>query len=113
MEEQTNSLEALFEKTTDYVETKIELLKLKAVDKAADVTSSVVSRFVIGVFTALIFLFVNIGLAFWVGDLLGKVYYGFFLLSGFYIVVAFILYSGRRAWLKKPLNDRLVRKMLN
>ena len=113
MEEQTNSLESLFTKTTDYLETKIELLKFKAVDKASDVTSSVISRLVIGLIVALVLLFINIGLAIWIGDLLGKMYYGFFLLGGFYLLVAIILYASRRAFIKRPLNDRLVRKMLN
>ena len=33
MQEQTNAIEDLFSKTTDYLETKVELLELKAISK--------------------------------------------------------------------------------
>jgi hypothetical protein len=44
---------------------------------------------------------------------LGRLYYGFFIVSGFYILVALLLYAFRSTWLKKPIQDKLVRKMLN
>ncbi len=113
MENQTNSLETLFEKTSDYLETRIELLKLQAVSTTSDVTSSLVSKFVIALIVSLVVLILNLGIAFWIGDLLGKTYYGFFLVSAFYILVAALFYFFRGKWIKGPFNDKLVRKMLN
>lgn len=113
MENQTNSLEALFEKTGDYLETRMELLKLQAVNTTSDVTSSIASRFAIALIVSLIVLILNIGIAIWVGDMLGKMHYGFFLVSGFYIILAALLYAFRSKWIKKPLNDMLIKKMLN
>jgi len=113
MENHTNSLETLFEKTGDYLETRIELLKLQAVNTTSDVTSSIVSKFAIALILALIVLILNTGIALWIGDILGKMYYGFFVVSGFYIMVVILLYAFRRSWIKKPLYNKLVKKMLN
>ena len=113
MENQTNSLEALFEKTGDYLETRIELLKLQAVNKSSYVTSSMASRFVIALIISLIVLILNMGVSMWIGDMLGKMYYGFFLVSGFYILLAILLYYFRGKWIKMPLYDMLIKKMLN
>jgi hypothetical protein len=113
MENHPNSLEALFEKTGDYVETRIELLKLQAVNTASDVTSSMAARFTIALIAGLIIFILNIGIAMWIGDALGKMYYGFFLVSGFYILLVVLLYAFRAKWIKKPLHDMLIKKMLN
>jgi hypothetical protein len=113
MESHTNSVEALFEKTGDYLETRIELLKLQAVNTTSEITSSVVSRLVIILLVGLITIILNAGIAIWLGDLLGKMYYGFFVVGGFYIIVALLLYSFRHTWIKRPVSDMLIKKMLN
>lgn len=113
MEAHTNSVEALFEKTTDYLETRIELTKLQTVHKITDVVSSLVSRLIIMIIIVLMVVVLNTGIAIWLGEILGKMYYGFFCLAGFYLLLVIVLAAGRRSWLKKPLSNKLVRKMLN
>ena len=113
MEDHNNSLKTLFEKTGDYLETRIELLKLQAVNRTSDVTSSIASRFTIAIIAILFVFTLNTAIAMWIGELLGKMYYGFFLVSGFYMLAAVLLYIFRDKWLKKPIHDKLVNKMLN
>jgi len=113
MENHNNSVEALFEKTGDYLETRMELLKLQAVNRTSDITSSIISKFILGLVISLIVLLLNTGIAIWIGEITGKIYYGFFIVSGFYIIVAIFMYAFRSKWIKKPVNDMLVNKMLN
>ncbi len=113
MENPVSSVEALFEKTTDYVETRIELVKLQAVSKITDVVSSLVSRLIIMIPIVLMVVVLNTGIAIWIGEMLGKMYYGFFCVAGFYLLLVIILAATRRSWLKKPVSNKLVRKMLN
>jgi hypothetical protein len=113
MESQTNSVEALFEKTGDYLETRMELLKLQTINTTSDITSSIVSRLVLVLIVSLIVLILNTGIAIWIGDMLGKMYYGFFIVAGFYIVVACFLFIFRHKWIKRPVSDMLIKKMLN
>ena len=108
-----NSLEALFEKTSEYVETRIQLAKLQAVNKLTDVASSIISRVVIALIIILMVVILNTGIAIWLGDILGKMYYGFFCVAGFYLLLIIILSATRSTWIKKPISDRLVKKMLN
>ncbi len=113
MEKETNSIESLLHKTGDFLETKIELLKLQAVDKVTGVTSSMASGMILVMIIFLMLFTLNIGIAVWIGDMLGEIYYGFFLVSGFYFLVAVVIYLFRSKWLKKPLRDVLIKKMLN
>ena len=105
-------LELLFEKAEAYSKTTLELLKLKAIDKSADVASSLVSRLTILLVVALFIVIVNIGVALWLGELLGKTYYGFFVIGGFYALIAVLLHVFRHPLLKTPVSDTIIMQML-
>ncbi|CAN5695144.1 hypothetical protein BH11BAC1_BH11BAC1_04890 [soil metagenome] len=112
MDNQATPIETLFEKTEGYVKTTLNLFRLRAIDKSADVVSTLVSKIaflIIGFFVAIM---LNIGLAMWIGELLGKSYYGFFVVSIFYAVVAIILYFSHSQLFKKPVKESIIIQML-
>ncbi len=113
MEEPTTVIESLFERTADYVETRMDLLKLKTVDKFSEAISSIVSGLALILFISFFVFLLNIGIALWIGDLLGKNYYGFLIVAGFYGLVGLIVYVFRRQWLKDPVSNLFIKKMLN
>ncbi|HMI06601.1 MAG TPA: hypothetical protein VK528_03570 [Flavobacterium sp.] len=111
MKDKVIIVEMLVEKIEQYAKTSVELYKLKAIDKTTDVFTSVISRIVIIAIIALFFLLVTLGLCFYLGDVLGRTYYGFFAVAGIYFVIGGILLIFRRAWLETPLNDFIVRQI--
>ena len=113
MEKHNDNIESLFWHAEDYLETKVELLKLKAIDKSSDVVSSIVARMVIALFIASFFLMLNIGVALLIGRGIGEVYYGFFIVAGFYLIGIAILYFLRNKWLKVPIGDLIIKSILN
>jgi len=113
MENDPVTVGSLFEKTGDYLETRLDLLKLRAIDKTSDVTSSLVSRIAIAIILFLAILIVNIGLSLWVGELVGKVYVGFFIVAAFYGLLALLIHVFRKAWIKDPITNILIKKLLN
>lgn len=105
-------MEPLFEKATALSKTSLTLFKLKAVKKTAEVSASLISR---SLFTLLITLFacmLNIAIALWLGDLLGKSYYGFLIVAGFYALAGIILLLIHPR-LKASLQNAIIRQMLN
>ena len=105
-------IELLFEKAEDYSKTTIELFKLNAIDKSADVVSSLVSRLAVFIAVALSVLIINIGFALWIGLLLGNSFYGFFIIGTFYAIVALLLHVFRHAWIKYPVSNSIITQML-
>lgn len=85
MEDSANLLETLLERVTEYGKTSIELVKLKTLDKTTDIVSSLVPVSVVILLIASFMLFLNLGLAFWLGEVLGKIFYGFFVVAAFYL----------------------------
>jgi pheromone shutdown protein TraB len=112
MEPQKNLIEPLMERVEAYGKTSLELLRLKTLAKTADVTSSLLSR---SLFILLVSLFVftlNIAVALWIGDLLGKNYYGFFIVAGFYALVSVILLIVHPS-IKKSVSNTIIKQLFN
>lgn len=113
MEKKPGTFGSLFENAGDYLETRLELLKLQAIDKTSDVTSSVVSGITLAIIMGFAFFLINIGIALWIGELLDKAYLGFFILAAFYLLAGFLVRSFKKAWIKDPITTMLIKKMLN
>lgn len=113
MDEPTGLIESLIEKGEQYGKTTFKLLKLKTLDKSADVASNIVSWLIVIVFAVLFFLIMNIGIALWFGELLGKSYYGFFIVSGFYAFLTILFVIFRKQLVKKPLNNSIITQVLD
>ena len=107
-----DSIKTLIDKSKDYLETKIELTKLKTIDKSADVLSTVVVMVSMIFFLSLFVLFVSIALALMIGKILGDIYYGFFIMGGFYAIILLMIYVKREKWIKTPIANGLINKML-
>jgi len=103
MEDKTKLIEELLERAGEYVKTSFELVKLKALDKTSDVVSSLVPNAVVFVFVVSFMLFINLGIAFWLGEILGKIFFGFFIVAAFYGIIAIVLRFFLHKWLKRHI----------
>jgi len=113
MEKKASSFESLFGRAGEYFETRLELLRLKSVDKSSDVVSSLISGLTILLIISFAIIIISIGLALWIGEQMGKSYYGFFIVGGFYVVMVLIGYLLRRRFLKGPVANLFINKVLN
>lgn len=113
MEDKMIFVEPLFERAEAYGKTSLELIKLKALNKITEVLSSGVSRGIVVIVISMFLVFSSIGLALWLGDLLGKSYYGFFCIAGFYGILGVVLYAFMHKWMKKCVSNSLVSQLLN
>ena len=113
MENQINNIESLFINASGYLETRMDLLKLKAADTSSDALSSLAMAMLLALVAFLIFMLLNIGAALLIGDTLGKLYYGFFIIAVFYFIAGIVLFLFREKWLKIPIKDSIINKMLN
>ena len=108
MENNATTIEMLFERAENYTKTTVELAKLHAVDKTADVMSSLISRLAVSIVFAMFAFLVNIGLSLWIGKLLGDDFYGFFLVGGFYAILAILIQVFQKQWIKYPVSNLLL-----
>jgi hypothetical protein len=112
MDNYETSVETLFEKAEDCGKTTIELLKLKAIDKSADIASSFAMQLAFFMVVVMFIVIINIGLALWIGEFLGKSYYGFFVIAGCYALFAVLLRSYLYQWVKVPVSNFIIYTLL-
>lgn len=109
--EQEGVIDALFERTKDYVETRADLYRLRAIKKTAEVGSSIISKVILTVVFSSFFLMFNVGLSLWLGYLMNRLYLGFFAVAGFYLLVGIIVYANRQKILRSPIADSIIKKI--
>ncbi len=112
MNDNTNIFESLLESAVDYSKTGYELVKLKTLDKTANVLSSLISHYATLILFATFLLFISVGLAYWLGEILGKIYFGFFVVALFYAVAGTVLHFIWHTKLKRIIGDYLIKKIL-
>jgi len=113
MENTLNRMESLFEKAEDFGKTSFELYKLKTISKTAEVVSTFVSRGAVVIVLSMFLVFASIGLAFWLGDLLGKTYLGFFCVATFYIVLGGVLFYLLHQFIKRQISNSIISAVFN
>jgi hypothetical protein len=113
MDSAKDNFEALFERVENYAKTKIEITKLKAIDSAINVTASLIAKMGVVMVLSLFFLVFNIGIAIYLGEILGKLYFGFFIIAGFYLILGVVFHFYLHKWIKKPLADIIVKQIFN
>lgn len=92
METNAESIELLLARAEEFSRTNLELLKLKSIDKTADVASTLFSRLLLILAICLFSLTLTIAISFWLGELLGKNFYGFFIVAGIYGIIGLALF---------------------
>lgn len=110
--ESSINIDGLFEKTGDYLENRVELLKLQAVNSSSELVSSISSKLILAIIAIFFLVLLNIGLSILIGEALGRIFYGFFIMSAFYLLVGLIFYAFRDKWLKEPIGNYVVRHLL-
>jgi fatty acid desaturase len=112
MEDNTKFLESLLERASEYGKTSLELIKLKTLDKTTDIVSSLVPQSIVIILIASFMLFLNLGIALWLGDILGKTFYGFFVVAAFYILAGIVFHFFMHKWTKKLVGNYIIKHIL-
>ncbi|GEM_PF-289754 len=96
-----------------YYELKWEYFKLDIIESLAILYTRVFSILLWWIILPIFLLFVFIGLALYLGTLWGKIYLGFFAVSGIVLLLGIILFFLRKPLLANPLVNTFVSAMFN
>lgn len=111
MQSTINHLESIISKAGEVAETKVELWKLRAAGKVSETVSSMISKIAIVILLAIAVIILSLGAAYWLGSSLGNVYYGFFIVGGFYALAGLLVYVFRDQLIKGPVSSMIIDKI--
>jgi hypothetical protein len=113
MENNSTSLDALVERLETYGKTSYELVRLRAVKKTAEVISMVFPRLALSAILLLFGFCATIGLALWLGDILGRPWIGFVSIALLYACAAIVLHHFLREPMRKRISRIVITQLLN
>jgi len=112
MEDNLKIIKSLMGSAVEYIKTSFELIKLKALDNTSNVVSSFIPPFIVIVVFSSFMLFVSIGLALWLGEILGKIYFGFFAVAAFYGFIGIFIRVFMYKCFKKIARNYIIKQVL-
>lgn len=112
MDNQYDILEPLKETTEQYIKATIELSKLKILETITNAITSLVAKIAVVLIFSMFLLIISTGIAFMLGDYVGKTYYGFFIVAGFYLMAGAIFHYFLHNWIKEPVSNLIINKAL-
>ncbi len=113
MKETERLIDNLAAKAESYGYSTIELAKLKSIKSAAKATGVVGTKLVLGTGIVLFLLISSMGASFWLGELLESTYLGFLGVAGCYLVIMLILYLFRKWLIKRPIENTVIKELLD
>ncbi len=113
MSNKPTSVEELFDKLKDYGNIRLELLKFRIIHKVSGTLADLLVTIILLLIASLVLFCFTIGFALLLGSWLGKLYFGFLIMAGVYIIIGLIFYSGRNKFVKTSVGDKIVRELLD
>jgi len=103
------SIDNIRKEIQEYVEVKLDLLKLHTAEHLSRLLSNVVTLVIVGYMLFLILLFISFAAGFFIGSLLHSNEAGFLCVAGFYFLflIAFLIF--RKRIVEKPVIKAVVR----
>jgi hypothetical protein len=111
MEEEKKSGEKILDLAGDMVENYRNLITIKVVEHSSLAGASSILGILLMVVAVFILLFGGIGCAWWVGEALGNMKVGFFIVGGVYALVFLILILISKKMLLPSLRNMIIKKI--
>ena len=95
----------------DYIDERLLLLKLQTAEKTAQMVSFIFVSFLIAIFACIILFLLTIIAAHYLVEITGSWYYGYGIITVFYLFILVILLYLRKSLLYKFLSDSVIRML--
>ena len=111
MEEEKKSGEKILDLAGDMVENYRNLITIKVVEHSSLAGAASILGIVLLVIATFVLLFAGIGFSWWLGESLGNMKAGFFIVGGIYTVILLILILISRKMLLPSLRNTIIKKI--
>ncbi|MEP7322152.1 MAG: phage holin family protein [Saprospiraceae bacterium] len=106
--ESPSTIETLIETTEAYAKTSFQLAKIQIQGIVTTILSRLIIRMVLVCVLLFFILLFNIGFALWLGEIIGKNYFGFFILAGFYLVLGLVVHLFLKDQIRNSVTNFIV-----
>lgn len=102
-------IDAILENLTGLIEARMALAKLEIKEEVARVGARIIAGVVLAFLLVMIIIFMSITLATWLNYLLGSMFLGYLIITGFYLLVLLLLIAFKvHVWLQQKIESMLI-----
>jgi len=109
MKDTLEKLEGLTDHVQEYINTRVELTKLRIAEKTSLVLGNIIAAAIVGLLFLFVLIFGSIAGAWALSEVIGKPYSGFLIVAGFYLLLGIILWLGRGRFIRFPVMNALIK----
>ena len=110
MEEQKEKDKGLISNIKEYASIRKELAMLTVAEKSSTAAAGAAAGSILAILGLFVFFFGSLTLGFYLSEKIGNTYSGFLILTGFYLLVALIVYFTQENLIKKPIENGMIKK---
>ncbi len=107
----SDQLTKLFDEVKIYLNLRLDYLKLNVAEYLIRFFSGLVLWMVLFWFIFFVLVFGSFAFAYWFGELTGKLWLGFVIVAGIYLVLAILIYSLRKPMIVAPFTRMVLENM--
>lgn len=107
------SFENLTGVVKNYLNTSRDLLVMTASDKVSKIITAVITAIVTLLLSLFFLFFISFGFAVALGEMMDKMYAGFLIVAGIYLLIGLILFFVKRKVIQEPILLKLVNEFRN
>lgn len=107
------NIEELFSDAKDYLEKRVEYIRLKMVAKVSQIFADIVTNLTVIIFFIMAFIFGSVTLALFLSDLMGSFTRGFGVVSLIYLFLTIIVFLTKDKYIEKGIVNFTIRKYFN
>ena len=111
MEQVFSKAEEMAEHIKEYINNRTDQLKLNTSEQTAKLLSYLIATGIITALVIFFILFTWVALSLFLGELLGKTYWGFLITGSFLLLLAWLLWVFRRPVLQYPIMNALIQQL--
>ena len=111
MSEAFKKVEALVENAKEYVNTRIEILKLTIAERSSAVLATIIAGAIAAFIFALFLVFISITVAILLSIWIDKPYSGFLIVAGFYLIAGVFILKFRERIIRIPIMNSIIRQL--
>lgn len=99
------------ENAKEYAENQVDMVKLTVAEKSSALFANMVAGLLAVLVFFLVIIFSGIALALGLGALLGKLWAGFLIVAGTYLLLGIVIWSIREKLIRIPVMNALIKEL--
>ena len=111
MDKTFDKVEELASHVKEYVNNRITATKLAVADKSSKIAAKLIAIVIVALIFFLFMIFASTALAYALGKLTGKPYWGFLIVAGIYFLLVVIIWKTKDRFLKIPILNAILRQI--